>query len=295
MFLLTFISEQGILNIGGDNMKNSICRFIPRNNALDSINTINFVLEKMPKQYTKPSAKAEYKMLYAVKGEGIFHTDTKKYKIITGDLFFCLPGVPYSIESGEDFEYMYITFVGIRANMIMDRLGINRNNFIFHDYSEIFDFWNSSLNVRTEVSDLRSESVLMYTFSVMGERLITQNGEKKITNTVSLIKKYIDDNFADSDFSLDKISTELSYNKKYISTVFKENFKIGISEYINTLRIQHACELMEQELTSIKDIAYLCGFTDASYFSRLFKNKMGISPSEHIIRLKEQQNPKNQA
>ena len=276
-------------------MKNSICRFIPKNNDLDSIHTINFVLETKHQEYTKPSAKAEYKMIYAAKGEGIFHTDTKQHKITAGDLFFCLPGVPYSIESGADFEYMYITFVGIRANMLMDRLGINRNNFIFHNYSEIFDFWNSSINVRTEVSDLRSESVLMYTFSVMGERIITQSGEKKITNTVSLIKKYIDDNFADSDFSLEKISTELSYNKKYISTVFKENFKIGISEYINTLRIQHACELMEQELTSIKDIAYLCGFTDASYFSKLFKTKMGISPSEHIIMLKEQQNPRNQA
>ena len=275
-------------------MKNSICRFIPRHNDLDSIHTINFVLETKPREYTKPSAKAEYKMIYAVKGSGIFHTD-KEYKITAGDLFFCLPGVPYSIESGEDFEYMYITFVGIRANMIMDRLGINRNNFIFHDYSEIFDFWKQSINIRTEISDLRSESVLMYTFSVIGERIIVSNGEKKVTSTVSLIKKYIDNNFINSSLSLEKISKELSYNKKYISTVFKDNFKIGISEYINTLRVQYACELMEQELTSIRDIAFLCGFTDASYFSRLFKNKMGISPSEHIIRLKEQQNPRNQA
>ena len=111
-------------------------------------------------------------------------------------------------------------------------------------------------------------------------------GEIASTTAIYAIKKYIDDSISDSTLSLEKISTALSYNAKYISSLFKRKMGVGISEYISTVRIQHACALMEQGFSGIKDISALCGFKDALYFSRVFKSKIGVSPSEHIAKLK---------
>ncbi len=263
----------------------NICKFIPKTNDLDAIHTINFVLETEPQKYDGLKSSSLYRIHYVSKGSGTLHLCNSSHKISEGDIFFVIPSVPYAIESENNLEYMYISYLGTRANMITDRLGISYKTCVFHDFFEVEDFWKNSLVVPVEASDLRCESVLLYTFSVMIEKLVISGNETKVADAVTQIKKYIDDNFFDSDLSLDKISEILSYNKKYISTVFKNKFKTGVCEYINILRIQHACTLMQQGVTCIKNVAYLCGFHDPMYFSRVFKKQIGVSPKEHIKKI----------
>ena len=57
---------------------------------------------------------------------------------------------------------------------------------------------------------------------------------------------------------------------------------MGIAKYLNTIRIQQACMLMEQGVTSIRDLALSCGFKDPLYFSKVFKGKMKVSPKSYI-------------
>ena len=101
------------------------------------------------------------------------------------------------------------------------------------------------------------------------------------------IKKYVDDNFWDPTFSLGHVSETFSYSKKYLSVAFKQHFKVGFSEYLSMLRIHHACVLMEQDYTGVGDIAFLCGFDDPLYFSRVFKKQMKLSPKTYIKQLKK--------
>ena len=51
---------------------------------------------------------------------------------------------------------------------------------------------------------------------------------------------------------------------------------------LNTVRIQHACTLIEQGFTSVSDIASCCGYADPEYFSKVFRGKMGVSPGAYI-------------
>ncbi|MBQ9940191.1 MAG: helix-turn-helix transcriptional regulator [Clostridia bacterium] len=77
------------------------------------------------------------------------------------------------------------------------------------------------------------------------------------------------------------ISKELSYSPKYISTIFIKKFNVGIAEYLNTIRLQNACTVMDREITSVSDISNQCGFSDPQYFSKVFKQKMGMSPTTY--------------
>lgn len=260
----------------------NICRFIPLRKDFDSLHTINFVLETKPQPFDALKTTSLYRMHLVTRGTGILHTPGRTHPLKPGDLFFGLPALPFAIESLQDFEYLYISFIGPRANMLLDRLRINSQNYLFPDFQELTDFWDASIHSDPQLFDLRSESVLLYSFSVMGSRFLADPGLEKKSDTVFQIKKYIDDHYSDTDFSVEKLGTELSYNPKYVSTVFKQHFQMGISQYLNTVRIQHACTLMEQGFTCIKDIALLCGFKDPLYFSRVFKTHLGQSPRDYL-------------
>lgn len=269
-------------------MYQDICQFIPYHEDYHSIHTIHFVLETLPQSYTALHAQAVYKMHLVRSGSGFLHTPVNVRPLKPGDIFFTFPAKPFCIESGQDFTYMYVSFLGSRANMILDKLSITSNNCFFSDCDSLLHIWEDALHIHTELSDIASESILLYTFAFLGNCILDfsdKNGEHQ--DAFPKIKKYIDDHFTNNGLSLEYISQELAYNPKYISSIFKKNMSIGIVEYLNTIRIQHACTLIRQGFTSINDISVGCGFSDAQYFSKVFKQKMGMPPSRYVHEVKE--------
>ena len=168
--------------------------------------------------------------------------------------------------------------------MVLDKLRISPQNFIFSGCEELYSFWENGLHTIPETSDLIAESILLYTFYFLGQNVIPleTNKNSEQNNAFLNIKKYIDDNFSQRKLSLGLISSELSYSPKYISSLFKKRFKIGISEYLNTIRIQNACTLINQGFTNVSDIANRCGYEDPQYFSKVFKKQIGVSPKSYI-------------
>lgn len=266
-------------------MSQNICHFIPFHKDYNSIHTINFVFETEPQAYGSLKSESVYKMHYVCSGQGLLHTTGKITPLREGDIFFTFPASPFKIESQDNFTYMYISFIGSRGNMIMDQLKVSQKNFIFHNAQRVHELWKEGLTVHPHLSDLMSESLLLYTFAYLGENMVPPKTGEKSNDVVKRIKKCIDDNFTSTDFSIDHISRELSYNKKYISHIFKKEMGVSIIEYINTIRIQTACTMMEQNFTSVSDIANKCGYADPQYFSRIFKQKMGVSPLAYIKKL----------
>lgn len=269
------------------NFTSNICMFSPYRNDDSSIHTINFVYETKKQEYTKLRIEAVYKMYYVCNGTGFLHINGRKKPLKEGDIFFTIPNMPFCIESEKSFIYMYISFIGTKGNMLLDLLKINEKNLVFSELNEVHEFWEKGFNIKSELIDITSESILLYTFAVIGNRVLDlEKTTNKNTDAISLIKKCIDDHFSDTGLSLEIIGKELNYNPKYISSIFKKHIKIGFSEYLNTIRIQHACTLIQQEYTSVSTIARLCGYSDPLYFSRLFKKKMGSSPREYIKTIK---------
>ncbi len=263
-------------------MEENVCRFVPPYPSTDTINTINFVYEKKCDKSDIVRMSSVYIINLVTDGEGEYSFYSSKYKLKKGDIFFVFPATPYSITSTNNLKYIYISYVGIRANQIMERFMISKTNPYYEGYRDLTSFWKNSLDVVNSTNiDLISESVLLYTFSLIcNNELIEGSGNEK-SDMVLEIKKYVDENFADPHLSLETISTHFSYNKKYISTVFRERTGIGFNWYLRVIRIQNACTLMEKGFTSIKDIAYMCGFNDPLYFSKVFKKHMGKTPNEH--------------
>ncbi len=264
-------------------MKKNVCNFIPYYNDYHSIHTINFVYETEKQVFSGIKYQGVFKVHLVRSGSGILHLQGKTVELSKGDVFFTFPGVPFCIESVDDFTYLYISFLGTRSNIIMEKLKISSSNFHFPNCDELFEHWKLGLDIKIDISDLITECILLYTFYYLGEKLLPAEKSKDASSSVAMkIKRYIDDNYSDNHLSLEHISKNLSYSPKYISSTFKKQFNIGISDYITTVRIQHACTLINQGFTSIQDISSQCGFSDAQYFSKVFKKKMDQLPREYI-------------
>lgn len=271
-------------------MPDNICRFVPYQTYHDQIHILHFVLETKPQTDDIIHRQAHYTLHYMLSGSARLKVAQYQHEIHAGDLFLTPPAVIWSLETLEsNTQYLYLSFLGRRANAIIDQLRITPKQCVFSGFRHLESLWLSGLQSPTSVSALRSEGILLCSFSEIGARMLSgTEDDKPVMNAAIIVRKYVDDHFSDPNLTLETAGRHCGYHPKYISTVFPKVFRVRFTDYLNTLRIHHACMLMEQGLASIKDIAAMCGYSDAMYFSRVFKRQMGCSPKEHCAALRHQ-------
>ena len=103
--------------------------------------------------------------------------------------------------------------------------------------------------------------------------IIKPDNDEMLQKAVS----YINENL-DKDLSIQLISKSINVSKSVLYSKFHSHFKCTIGEYINNKRIQRSIELLAHTTLSIEDVAQKSGFSSASYYTKIFKQQMGITP-----------------
>ena len=83
------------------------------------------------------------------------------------------------------------------------------------------------------------------------------------------------------DINLIRVAEEVSLSPAYFSSLFMQNVGMGFIDYLNKIRIEAACGYMHDERKKVYEIAFLVGFHDEKYFSRVFRKITGKTPSEY--------------
>ncbi|BCN29962.1 response regulator transcription factor [Anaeromicropila herbilytica] len=83
------------------------------------------------------------------------------------------------------------------------------------------------------------------------------------------------------DLDLAEVAKAFNFNYYYLSSYFNSHIKEGFSDYLNKIRVDKACTMLKQSRQSIADISEEVGYTDQSYFSRVFKKITGYTPSAY--------------
>lgn len=91
---------------------------------------------------------------------------------------------------------------------------------------------------------------------------------------------YIEEHFKEK-LTLEMVASKVFVNAKYFSHVFKKEMGVAFTDYIIQLRIQYACRLLETTNYQAYRISYECGFSDPSYFNRVFCAKMNMTPQNY--------------
>ncbi|RAV20088.1 AraC family transcriptional regulator [Paenibacillus contaminans] len=84
---------------------------------------------------------------------------------------------------------------------------------------------------------------------------------------------------------LDQLAQDLHLSKHHLSRLFKRATGSTISEFLNILRAQKACRLLETSVLSVEQIAQKVGVSDTSYFCEIFKRFMGQTPLQYRLGL----------
>lgn len=272
-------------------MSKSICRFMSAKNEDSTIQAVRFVYETECLTLRQPFLHPIYVFHIVTKGSAAFLIGNNKYSLKRGDIFFAFPAFPYYLDADDEFEYIYISFMGNGATSRLSKCNITPESPYYSDYGFLCTmFENAIRRITPSNSNLLTEAVLYYALSFFGsrDREAETDEQKNSNNIFQNIVDYVDYHYRESDISLGRLANVFSYTEKYLSSLFKKNMQIGFISYLNNLRIQYACELIQNSNMNMSEISTACGYSDYSYFSKVFKKITGHSPTDGLKYLKNQ-------
>lgn len=257
-----------------------ICNFIPPKNGHGGIEYFHFVYETEIKKFKQPLIRGNYYINLVFKGSGTVKISGCEEKLSPGTLFFTFPSTPFTIECDDDFTFLYISFNGEGSSALLESFDISHENCVFHNLENLTDFWMKAVRRINHLNaNVLTESVLMYSLSFLpGSH---SNASQSVSRFESVME-YLNTNYTDADLSVMKVADMFFYSKKYLSALFIKETGVKFTDYLNSLRITHAKEMIKGGETSVSLISAGCGFSDSYYFSKVFKKHTEMTPTQYI-------------
>ena len=140
----------------------------------------------------------------------------------------------------------------------------------------------------TPVSEQIDKSATCYEIEELllgcyGRFMDTLQESRKVSKLVSAAQEYIKEHYDSSDLSLKKISASVFATPAYVSSLFKKEMGVSVTEYITICRMKKAVELLNHDPElSLTTVSERVGYTDPYYFSRCFKKYYGVTPSKML-------------
>ena len=156
---------------------------------------------------------------------------------------------------------------------------LSENNAVGKLFQRIFSVWVS----KGEGYYFECLSLLYKIFSELQKQNYLPEAQNRILQPVV---QYIGEHFLDGKISAETLTRCSSVSYSYLKKLFQKKFGVPPNRYINQLKINYACDLLRTNLYSVSQVAEHCGYSDLSFFSRQFKEYVGIAPNEFAAKYK---------
>lgn len=227
----------------------------------------------------------DHVIIYCVDGLGWLKLADKCWTITKGDIFVCPPDIAHSYGADDKAPWTkyWVHFRGKEAGAYMEMLGLTLDSPILHigENTKIIAWLQDIFNILktgyTQSNLLFATSFLCNILSCLCS--LSMNGQlnKALDMNVEKVITHMLDNIGGS-LSLQQMSGFTNLSKYHFIRLFKEITGYTPVDYYIRLKIQKACELLEESNVTISSISTAMGFSSPYYFSLTFKRIVGKSP-----------------
>ncbi|MBU3112918.1 response regulator transcription factor [Clostridium lacusfryxellense] len=141
---------------------------------------------------------------------------------------------------------------------------------------------NSKLEYFQKIDETKSSDELLHLLDIITKeiRLLLNNQESKLNDhMINKIIEYISNHYYEQ-LSLKQVADIFHFNYYYLSSYFSSHNPEGFSEYLNKIRVQKSVDLLRNEKIPVSEISFMVGYSDHSYFCKVFKKFKNLTPSK---------------
>ena len=140
---------------------------------------------------------------------------------------------------------------------------------------DIFKSFKAARHIRHLLAERTEENALIFGVREMGD------SSGKSSSVINEAKIYMASHFTDPNLMLQDVAKAVNMSNSRFSTVFSQQTGQTFTEYLISLRLNKAKELLRETDMKSSQVAMESGYNDSHYFSYIFKKNLGITPSEY--------------
>lgn len=230
----------------------------------------------------------DYPQLFVcLEGEGEVTVDGKTVKIMPDSIFYIPPHCPHKYRATTHSWYLdWVCFDGKQALELLKEWDLNKFHVFLNCGAErmhkLFDSAYYTIKSDKAYGNYYA-SAQLYDMLLEYRKLSDDKFPYKSrvnSEAVAKVMKYTEENYS-KPIKLADMAAVAGVSEQHLCRLFKKNFSIRPMEYLNTVRISHAKELLTYSSKTVAEIASETGFSDSSYFYVVFKKHENISPAEY--------------
>ncbi len=236
-----------------------------------------------------PGVRNHYCIHHIISGSGFYEVNGQKYELTAGDTFVLYPDseVKYYADLEKPWEYAWVGFNGTDADSLilatdfsrqqpLIRKGVLPKKMIQKQLETIYNLKGN--NYESAVAMTGALYTLIATFMHYAVKKETVKDSHMVY--VEKACAYIDTNYS-YPITIEDVADYVGISRSHLFRSFQMYHQKSPKEYLTDFRIKKARHLLRETGLSVAAIAYSVGFENNLYFSKAFKSRMHMSPSEY--------------
>ncbi|HKI45839.1 MAG TPA: ATP-binding protein [Balneolales bacterium] len=187
----------------------------------------------------------------------------------------------HSVKQDEKLSHIPVILLTARAGeeSKQEGLELGADDYICKPFSA------SELMIRIEnLIELRRMLRDKYTQEVRieGEKVDMSSADARFLKQVQIV---IEEQMENTNFGVDWLADRLYLSPRHLQRKIRHITGLSAAGYIRYMRLEHASQLLSNKWGNVSEVSYKVGFQDTKYFSRLFRQTFGVTPTEYIGRI----------
>lgn len=236
----------------------------------------------------RPEGRPEHVLIVCLDGAGSCRIGPSRWRLERGHGVVLPPGIPHQYASDEDdpWSIFWFHFVGARAADYVEALNVTRRHarFWVHEIDQLIEGFEECH--RYVLGGYTDSDLIGLTTSfarLLGlcrtlqrsRDLRRRHAEDRVLRSIRFMRENLQ-----RPLTLGALASEAGFSIPHFSAIFRRQMNCGPIEFLNRLKLQKACELLHTTELGVAEIAYSTGYEDPLYFSRTFRQHIGVSPRE---------------